>query len=209
MSAPSSATFLPIRCPVVGLGVAMRRRDFIKVIGGGAAVWPLAAQAQKPAMPVIGYLAAGYAKADARLVAAFVKGLGETGYEEGKTVQIEYRWAEISMIDCRRWQPISFAARWCDRSDDHTGGTCGKSGDGDDSHCLHHDRRSGADRVRRQSEPPGWQCYRRDHVKRRARTETVGIAAWGCAFGHYRCVCSLIRPIPMPRPSRKILRRQA
>ena len=55
---------------------------------------PLAAQAQKPAMPVVGYLSAGNASGDARQVAAFVKGLGETGYEDGKTVQIEYRWAD-------------------------------------------------------------------------------------------------------------------
>jgi putative ABC transport system substrate-binding protein len=72
----------------------MRRRDFIKVIGGGAAVWPLATRAQQPALPVIGYLAAGSAKAEAQLVAVFVKGLAEAGYEDGKTVQIEYRWAE-------------------------------------------------------------------------------------------------------------------
>ena len=54
----------------------MRRRDFIKVIGGGAAVWPLATRAQQPALPVIGYLAAGSSKAEAQLVAVFVKGLG-------------------------------------------------------------------------------------------------------------------------------------
>jgi hypothetical protein len=55
----------------------MRRRDFIKVIGGGAAVWPLATRAQQPALPVIGYLAAGSAKAETQLVAVFVKGLAE------------------------------------------------------------------------------------------------------------------------------------
>jgi len=56
-------------------------------------VWPLAAQAQ-PAIPVIGYLAAGSQKGDERLAAAFFKGLGETGYEKDKNVRIEYRWAE-------------------------------------------------------------------------------------------------------------------
>jgi len=72
----------------------LRRRDFIKVISGGAAVWPLSARAQQPTMPVVGYLSAGTSSGDARPVAAFVKGLGETGYQDGKTVQIEYRWAE-------------------------------------------------------------------------------------------------------------------
>jgi putative ABC transport system substrate-binding protein len=72
----------------------MRRRDFIKIICGGVAAWPVAAGAQRSALPVIGYLAAGSSKAEAPLVAVFVKGLAEAGYEDGKTIQIEYRWAE-------------------------------------------------------------------------------------------------------------------
>ncbi len=75
-------------------GRRVRRRDFIKIIGGGAAALPLAVQAQKPAMPVVGYLSANSSTGDARQVAAFVKGLDETGYEDGKTVRIEYRWAD-------------------------------------------------------------------------------------------------------------------
>ena len=72
----------------------MRRRDFIKALGGGAAAWPLAARAQRMAMPVIGYLAAGNPNSERRLVDAFVKGLGQAGYEDGKNAKIEYRWAE-------------------------------------------------------------------------------------------------------------------
>ena len=72
----------------------VRRRDFIKMIGGGAAASPLAAQAQKLAMPVVGYLSANTSSGDARPVAAFVEGLGQGGYEDGKTVKIEYRWAD-------------------------------------------------------------------------------------------------------------------
>ena len=72
----------------------MRRRDFIKIIGGGAAALPLAAQAQKSTTPVVGYLSANTSSGDARPVAAFVEGLGQTGYEDGKTVKIEYRWAD-------------------------------------------------------------------------------------------------------------------
>ena len=97
---------------VLSLGVAMRRRDFIKVVGGGAAVWPLAARAQ-PTIPVVGYLADGSPKGDERLTAALFKGLGETGYEKGKNVQVEYRWAENKYEqNCHRWRPIWSVKRW-------------------------------------------------------------------------------------------------
>jgi putative ABC transport system substrate-binding protein len=72
----------------------VRRRDFIKLVGGGAAAWPLAAHAQKPAMPVVAYFSAGSSTGDARPAEAFVKGLAEAGFEDGKTVKIEYHWAD-------------------------------------------------------------------------------------------------------------------
>jgi putative ABC transport system substrate-binding protein len=71
----------------------MRRRDFVKVIAGTAATWPLAARAQQPAMPVIGYFSARSPESDVPMVAAFRQGLNETGYVEGKNVAIEFRWA--------------------------------------------------------------------------------------------------------------------
>ena len=72
----------------------MRRRDFIKVVAGSAVAWPFAARAQQPAMPVVGFINAASAQGYARQLAAFLKGLGETGYVDGRNVAIEYRWAE-------------------------------------------------------------------------------------------------------------------
>src|SRR6516162_4914307 len=72
----------------------MRRREFITLLGGALSTWPLAAAAQQPAMPVVGFVGGGGGDTSTRYVAAFRKGLNETGTIEGQNATVEYHWLE-------------------------------------------------------------------------------------------------------------------
>ena len=72
----------------------MRRREFISLVGGAAAAWPLTVRAQQSVLPVIAFVRDGSPEANTRYVAAFRKGLNESGYVEGQNVTVEYHWLE-------------------------------------------------------------------------------------------------------------------
>jgi putative ABC transport system substrate-binding protein len=83
------------------------RREFITLLGGAAVAWPLVALGQQPTMQVIGFLGTDSAELWAARLRAFRKALSESGYDEGRNLTIEYRWAHGQ----RHWRPIWFNVR--------------------------------------------------------------------------------------------------
>jgi hypothetical protein len=90
----------------------VRRREFIALFGGAAAVWPIAGQAQQSAMPVIGFLNSASPETFGLYVEAFAKGLQESGFVDGRNVAMDFRWA--GMLKCHgtksTWASHKFAS---------------------------------------------------------------------------------------------------
>jgi putative ABC transport system substrate-binding protein len=90
----------------------IERRKFLATLLGGAAAWPLAARAQQPSMPVIGYLNNGSPESDASRLTGLRRGLNQSGYVEGRNFVVEYRWGETKLTDCQRWRLIWSNFEW-------------------------------------------------------------------------------------------------
>ena len=90
----------------------MRRREFIALLGGAAVAWPLAAGAQQPALPVIGFMSGRAPEDSSYLVDAFRQGLIQSGFVEGRNVAVEFRWLMVTTTGCQRSQPSLSAVTW-------------------------------------------------------------------------------------------------
>lgn len=89
----------------------MRHRELGALLLGAAVLWPRLASAQPAALPAIGYLHPGSLAGYEKRLAAFVEGFAQGGYVDGRNVAIEYRWGEVTTIDCPLWQPTWFIGR--------------------------------------------------------------------------------------------------
>lgn len=163
--------------PDKGKGL-MRRREFVKFVGGAVAAWPITALAQRP-LPTIGFLSSGAERAFAPNVAGFVRGLQEIGYSAGQNVAVTYRWADgqydrlpAMAAELAQLQVAVLVA---------SGGTAvaraAKAATGDHTDRFRHRRRSGCQRYRRQPEPARRKHHRSCAIEHRA----CGEAPWTAA----------------------------